>query len=83
MQVVRFTCEEMIITIDISKGRPIHMFCEDVTLKEILPPAKSIGATFYDHSSNPWLKQRHSPPTKDEKAEFIKTNPTPCQPALL
>lgn len=46
-------------------------------LKEILPPAKSTAATFYDHSSDPWFKQRYSAPTEDEKADFIKTNPIP------
>ncbi|GJZ10690.1 SNW/SKI-interacting protein A [Tanacetum coccineum] len=58
-------------------------FMKMATLKEILPPTKSVATTFYDHSSDPWLKQRHSALTEDEKAEFIKTNPTPCQPTLL
>ncbi|XP_071713896.1 SNW/SKI-interacting protein A-like [Rutidosis leptorrhynchoides] len=46
-------------------------------LKEILPPAKSSAATFYDHSSDPWFKQRYSTPTEDERADIIKTNPIP------
>lgn len=46
-------------------------------LKEILPPAKSSAATFYDHSSDPWFKQRYSATTEEEKAEIIKTNPIP------
>ncbi|XP_071686162.1 SNW/SKI-interacting protein A-like [Rutidosis leptorrhynchoides] len=46
-------------------------------LKEILPPAKSSAATFYDHSSDPWFKQRYSAPTEEERAEIIKTNTIP------
>ncbi|KAI3774425.1 hypothetical protein L1987_48980 [Smallanthus sonchifolius] len=44
-------------------------------LKEILPPAKSSVTRFYDHSSEPWFKQRYSDSTEDEKADIIKTNP--------
>nr|XP_043637251.1 SNW/SKI-interacting protein A-like [Erigeron canadensis]XP_043637252.1 SNW/SKI-interacting protein A-like [Erigeron canadensis] len=37
-------------------------------LKEILPPAKSSATTFYDHSSDPWFKQRYSAPKEEEAA---------------
>ncbi|MFS7991073.1 putative SKI-interacting protein, SKIP [Helianthus anomalus] len=46
-------------------------------LKEILPPAKSSAATFYDHSSDPWFKQRYSASTEEEVANVVKTNPIP------
>ncbi|XP_023756749.1 SNW/SKI-interacting protein A [Lactuca sativa] len=46
-------------------------------LKELLPPAKSSSSTFYDHSSDPWFKQRYSAPTEDEHTEIIKKNPVP------
>lgn len=46
-------------------------------LKEILPPAKSTAASFYDHSSDPWFKQRYSAPTEDERSEIIKTKHIP------
>ncbi|GAA0162088.1 hypothetical protein Leryth_009171 [Lithospermum erythrorhizon] len=29
-------------------------------LKQVLPPPKSLGATHYDHSSDPWFKQRYT-----------------------
>ncbi|XP_024967598.1 SNW/SKI-interacting protein A-like [Cynara cardunculus var. scolymus] len=46
-------------------------------LKELLPPAKSSTSTFYDHSSDPWFKQRYSAPTEDDLTEIIKTNLIP------
>lgn len=46
-------------------------------LKELLPPAKSSSATFYDHSSDPWFKQRYSAPTEQESAEIVKNDPVP------
>ncbi|KAI3781779.1 hypothetical protein L2E82_11803 [Cichorium intybus] len=46
-------------------------------LKELLPPVKSSSSTFYDHSSDPWFKQRYSAPTEDEHTETIKNNPVP------
>lgn len=45
-------------------------------LKELLPPAKSSGATYYDHSNDPWFKQRYSASEAD-KAATIKSNPVP------
>ncbi|PWA70773.1 chromatin protein family [Artemisia annua] len=57
-------------------------FVKMAVLKEILPPAKSAAATFYDHSSDPWFKQRYSAQTQDEKAKFIKTNPIPVYNTL-
>lgn len=45
-----------------------------VALKEILPAKKSVVATFYDHSSDPWFKKKYSALTENEKIEFIKTN---------
>ncbi|KAI3514740.1 hypothetical protein L1887_13405 [Cichorium endivia] len=46
-------------------------------LKELLPPVKSSSSTFYDHSSDPWFKQRYSATTEDEHFETIKSNPVP------
>ncbi|KAI3791396.1 hypothetical protein L2E82_05164 [Cichorium intybus] len=46
-------------------------------LKELLSPAKSSSSTFYDHSSDPWFKQRYSAPTEDEHIETITTNHVP------
>ncbi|GAA0164608.1 RNA splicing factor [Lithospermum erythrorhizon] len=45
-------------------------------LKELLPPAKSSGATYYDHSSDPWFKQRYTV-SEAEKSVSIKVNPVP------
>ncbi|KAJ0717712.1 putative SKI-interacting protein, SKIP [Helianthus annuus] len=48
-------------------------------LKEIPPPAKSSAATFYDHSSDPWFKQRHSASSTEQEqvANVVKSNPIP------
>ncbi|KAJ0895988.1 hypothetical protein HanRHA438_Chr08g0329431 [Helianthus annuus] len=48
-------------------------------LKEILPPAKSSAPTFYDHSSDPWFKQRYSASSTEQEqvANVVKTNPIP------
>ncbi|KAH7547628.1 hypothetical protein FEM48_Zijuj01G0330000 [Ziziphus jujuba var. spinosa] len=46
-------------------------------LKEILPPAKSTTTTYYDHSNDPWFKQRFSSSTETEKTSVIKPNPVP------
>lgn len=46
-------------------------------LKELLPPAKSTGATHYDHSNDPWFKQRYSAAAEAEKFEMIKSNSVP------
>ncbi|KAI7745741.1 hypothetical protein M8C21_017549, partial [Ambrosia artemisiifolia] len=53
------------------------VFVKMAALKEILPPAKSSAATFYDHSSDPWFKQRYSATPDDEVANVVKTNPIP------
>uniref|UniRef100_A0A5B7AD81 Putative SNW/SKI-interacting protein n=1 Tax=Davidia involucrata TaxID=16924 RepID=A0A5B7AD81_DAVIN len=45
-------------------------------LKELLPPAKSTGASFYDHSNDPWFKQRYST-AEAERSVTIKANPVP------
>lgn len=50
-------------------------------LKELLPPAKSTGATYYDHSSDPWFKQRYSA-AETEKFENIKSNNAAVPPYL-
>nr|XP_043623321.1 SNW/SKI-interacting protein A-like [Erigeron canadensis]XP_043623322.1 SNW/SKI-interacting protein A-like [Erigeron canadensis]XP_043623323.1 SNW/SKI-interacting protein A-like [Erigeron canadensis]XP_043623324.1 SNW/SKI-interacting protein A-like [Erigeron canadensis]XP_043623325.1 SNW/SKI-interacting protein A-like [Erigeron canadensis]XP_043623326.1 SNW/SKI-interacting protein A-like [Erigeron canadensis] len=47
-------------------------------LKEILPPAKSSATTFYDHSSDPWFKQRYSAPKEEEEAAaVVKSSKSP------
>ncbi|KAK7314413.1 hypothetical protein VNO77_32935 [Canavalia gladiata] len=45
-------------------------------LKELLPPAKSSSTTYYDHSNDPWFKQRFST-TEEEKSSVIKLKPVP------
>ncbi|KAJ6295931.1 hypothetical protein OIU78_023872 [Salix suchowensis] len=37
-------------------------------LKELLPPAKSTSATYYDHSNDPWFKQRFSSSESEQSA---------------
>ncbi|CAN0914562.1 SNW/SKI-interacting protein [Linum grandiflorum] len=38
-------------------------------LKELLPPAKSTVSTYYDHSNDPWFKQRFSEVEADKSVE--------------
>ncbi|ONI02313.1 hypothetical protein PRUPE_6G190500 [Prunus persica] len=45
-------------------------------LKELLPPAQSTTTTYYDHSNDPWFKQRFSS-AEEEKSSVIKPNPVP------
>ena len=45
-------------------------------LKEFLPPVKVTAATHYDHSNDPWFKQRFST-AEAEQALVIKPNPVP------
>ncbi|KAK9947821.1 hypothetical protein M0R45_003424 [Rubus argutus] len=46
-------------------------------LKELLPPAKSTTTTYYDHSNDPWFKQRFSAAAEAEKAAVVKPKPVP------
>ncbi|KAJ1399489.1 SKI-interacting protein SKIP, SNW domain [Sesbania bispinosa] len=43
-------------------------------LKELLPAAKSSSTTYYDHSNDPWFKQRFST-SEEEKSSAIKPKP--------
>ncbi|XP_059636712.1 SNW/SKI-interacting protein A-like [Cornus florida] len=45
-------------------------------LKELLPPVKSTGSSHYDHSNDPWFKQRYSA-TEAEQSAAIKAKPVP------
>ncbi|KDP24092.1 hypothetical protein JCGZ_25749 [Jatropha curcas] len=45
-------------------------------LKELLPPVKSSSTTYYDHSNDPWFKQRFSS-SEAEQAVVIKHRPVP------
>ncbi|XP_027358533.1 SNW/SKI-interacting protein A isoform X2 [Abrus precatorius] len=45
-------------------------------LKELLPPAKSSSTTYYDHTNDPWFKQRFSS-SDEEKTASIKLKPVP------
>ncbi|CAN1843773.1 SNW/SKI-interacting protein [Linum perenne] len=45
-------------------------------LKEILPPAKSTVSTYYDHSNDPWFKQRFSA-VEAEKSVAVKGKVVP------
>ncbi|KAK7272727.1 hypothetical protein RJT34_29524 [Clitoria ternatea] len=47
------------------------------TLKELLPPAKSSSATYYDHTNDPWFKQRFSSSSEEEKSAAVKPKPVP------
>lgn len=44
------------------------------SLNELLPPAKTTAATFYDHSNDPWFKQRFSS-SDPERTTVVKHNP--------
>ncbi|XP_010939731.1 SNW/SKI-interacting protein A [Elaeis guineensis] len=46
-------------------------------LKELLPPAKSTGASFYDHSKDPWFKDRYSSSSDPSQSSVVKPNPVP------
>ncbi|KAG1366578.1 SNW/SKI-interacting protein A [Cocos nucifera] len=46
-------------------------------LKELLPPAKSTGASFYDHSKDPWFKERYSSSSDPSQSSVVKPNPVP------
>ncbi|KAK6925085.1 SKI-interacting protein SKIP, SNW domain [Dillenia turbinata] len=45
-------------------------------LKEILPTPKSTITSYYDHSNDPWFKQRFSSSESEKSSEF-KPNPVP------
>ncbi|XP_065852312.1 SNW/SKI-interacting protein A [Euphorbia lathyris] len=46
-------------------------------LKELLPPAKSTSTTYYDHSNDPWFKQRFSSSEAEQAAASIVHKPVP------
>ncbi|XP_009775566.1 SNW/SKI-interacting protein A-like [Nicotiana tabacum] len=46
------------------------------SLKELLPAAKSATSTFYDHTNDPWFKNRFGA-TEAEKSAVIKATPVP------
>lgn len=45
-------------------------------LKELLPPAKSTGTTYYDHTSDPWFKKRYTA-AEAEVTAVVKANSVP------
>ncbi|XP_016435379.2 SNW/SKI-interacting protein A-like [Nicotiana tabacum] len=45
-------------------------------LKDLLPPAKSTSSTHYDHTNDPWFKNRYTA-SEAEKTAVIKANPVP------
>lgn len=45
-------------------------------LKELLPQPKSSSTTYYDHSNDPWFKQRFTA-SEEEKSAAIKPKPVP------
>ncbi|KAG1342295.1 SNW/SKI-interacting protein A [Cocos nucifera] len=47
------------------------------TLKELLPAAKSTGASHYDHSKDPWFKERYSSSLDPSRSSTVKPNPVP------
>ncbi|XP_072990538.1 SNW/SKI-interacting protein A [Typha latifolia] len=46
-------------------------------LKDLLPPAKSTSASFYDHSTDPWFKERYGSSTDSAPSAVIKTKLIP------
>ncbi|KAE9599611.1 hypothetical protein Lal_00021373 [Lupinus albus] len=46
-------------------------------LKELLPPAKSSSTTYYDHSNDPWFKQRFTSSEEEISAAAIKQKQVP------
>lgn len=47
-------------------------------LKDLLPPAKSTSSSFYDHSKDPWFKERFSSSASESsKGPAFKPNPVP------
>lgn len=46
------------------------------SINDLLPPPKSTVATHYDHSNDPWFKQRFSS-TAAEQSSVVKPNPVP------
>ncbi|KAJ8750907.1 hypothetical protein K2173_016088 [Erythroxylum novogranatense] len=46
------------------------------SIKDLLPPVKSSATTYYDHSNDPWFKQRFSAP-EGEQSTVVKHNPVP------
>ncbi|XP_072971983.1 SNW/SKI-interacting protein A [Typha angustifolia] len=46
-------------------------------LKDLLPPAKSTSSSFYDHSTDPWFKERYGSSTDSAPSAVIKTKPIP------
>ncbi|KAL6221865.1 hypothetical protein ACLB2K_005257 [Fragaria x ananassa] len=56
---------------------PPLSFITMAALKELLPPAKSTATTYYDHSNDPWFKQRFSAAAEAEKAVVVKAKPVP------
>ncbi|KAL0552848.1 hypothetical protein IC582_011975 [Cucumis melo] len=46
------------------------------TLKDLLPAVKSATVTHYDHSNDPWFKQRFSS-SEAEQTSVVKANPVP------
>uniref|UniRef100_A0A1D1YQ82 SNW domain-containing protein 1 n=2 Tax=Anthurium amnicola TaxID=1678845 RepID=A0A1D1YQ82_9ARAE len=52
------------------------------TLKDILPPVKSASSSFYDHSNDPWFKDRYTASAPDgtrppSTSAAAKPNPVP------
>ncbi|KAL3535699.1 hypothetical protein ACH5RR_004160 [Cinchona calisaya] len=46
-------------------------------LKDLLPAVKSSGSIHYDHTNDPWFKQRFAE-SESEKSAAIKSNPVPA-----
>ncbi|KAL5717849.1 hypothetical protein ACHQM5_010811 [Ranunculus cassubicifolius] len=51
-------------------------------LKELLPPVKSKVTSQYDHSNDPWFKQRFSTSESDRAAAIITSQSKPVPPYL-
>ncbi|CAL9761929.1 unnamed protein product [Musa acuminata subsp. burmannicoides] len=47
------------------------------TLKDLLPASKSSATSHYDHSNDPWFKERYSASSESTRSVAIKPNPVP------
>ena len=52
------------------------------TLKELLPPAKSSSTAYYDHTNDPWFKQRFSSEEEEKSAATAAAKQKPVPPYL-
>ncbi|KAM0969652.1 hypothetical protein TB2_017495 [Malus domestica] len=47
------------------------------SLNELIPPPTATTTTYYDHSNDPWFRQRFSSSEAERSAAVVKPNPVP------